>query len=196
MLKVGITGGIGSGKTTVCRIFETLGIPIFYADAVAKQMMIKDAVLIEGIKKTFGQNSYFKDGKLNNKHIAAIVFADPAQLIKLNGLVHPAVFSAFDEWDQQLAPATPYSIKEAALLFESGSYNMCDKNIIVTSPHALKIARVTERDQVTAEQVMARMDKQFSDKQKLKLADYVIENNEKSSLILQALALHEKFLNL
>ena len=196
MLKIGITGGIGSGKTTVCKVFETLGIPVFYADTVAKQIMTTDAVLITGVKNTFGLASYFEDGKLNNKHIANIVFNDPEQLVKLNALVHPAVFRAFDEWDKKLPPHTPYSLKEAALLFESGSYEKCDKNIIVTSPYALKIARVTERDQVTPEQVMARMDKQFSDKQKLKLADFVIENNEKTSLILQVLALHKQFLSL
>ncbi len=194
MLKIGITGGIGSGKTTVCKIFENLGIPVFYADTVAKEIMTTDSVLIAGIKKTFGDASYFEDGKLHNKHIANIVFAKPEELVKLNALVHPAVFRAFDEWDAQLPKHTPYSLKEAALLFESGSYEKCDKNIIVTSPYALKLARVTERDQVTSAQVIARMDKQFSDKQKLKIADYVIANDEKTSLILQVLALHEEFL--
>lgn len=196
MLKIGITGGIGSGKTTVSKIFKTLGIPVFYADDVAKQLMTTDPILIAGINQTFGVASYFEDGKLNNKHIAAIVFNDAQQLEKLNALVHPAVFRAFAAWDAQLPAHIPYALKEAALLFESGSYAMCDHNILVTSPQALKIARVTERDQVSADQVLARMNKQFSDKQKLKMADFVIENNEQQSLILQVLALHQQFLAL
>lgn len=196
MLKIGITGGIGSGKTTVCKVFETLGIPVFYADTVAKQIMSTDAILINGIKVAFGEASYFEDGKLHNKHIADIVFNNPKQLEKLNALVHPAVFRAFNEWDANLPKDTPYSLKEAALLFESGSYQMCNKIILVTSPHALKIERVTKRDQVTETQVLNRMDKQFSDKQKLKIADFVIENDETQSIILQVLALHEQFLAL
>lgn len=196
MLKIGITGGIGSGKTTICKVFETLGIPVFYADTVAKQIMTTDPILIKGIKDTFGKQSYFNDGVLNNKHIANIVFNSEAELNKLNALVHPAVFRAFDEWDAKLPKHLPYSLKEAALLFESGSYEMCDKNILVTSPHALKIARVTQRDNVSEEQVLARMNKQFTDRQKLKLADYFIENNESKSIVLQVIDLHQQFLEM
>ncbi len=196
MLKIGITGGIGSGKTTICKVFETLGIPVFYADTVAKQIMTIDQILIKGIKDTFGEQSYLENGVLNNKHIANIVFNNETELIKLNALVHPAVFRAFDEWDAKLPKHLPYSLKEAALLFESGSYEMCDKNILVTAPHTLKIARVTQRDKVSEEQVLARMNKQFTDRQKLKLADYFIENNESKSIILQVLDLHELFLKM
>lgn len=196
MLKIGITGGIGSGKTTICKVFETLGVPVFYADTVAKQIMNTDPILISGIIDTFGKPSYFEDGALNNKHIANIVFNDQSALNKLNALVHPAVFRAFDEWDAKLPKHLPYSLKEAALLFESGSYEMCDKNILVTSPHALKIARVTQRDKVSEEQVLARMSKQFTDKQKLKLADYMIDNNENKSIILQVLDLHQQFIEM
>lgn len=196
MLKIGITGGIGSGKTTICKVFETLGVPVFYADTVAKQIMTVDPILMKGIRDTFGNESYFEDGKLNNKHIAGIVFNNEKELVKLNALVHPAVFRAFDEWDAKLPKHIPYSLKEAALLFESGSYEMCDKNILVTAPHALKIARVTQRDNVSEEQVLARMNKQFTDKQKLKLADYFIQNNENQSIILQVLELHEQFLKM
>ncbi|MES2828002.1 MAG: dephospho-CoA kinase [Bacteroidota bacterium] len=196
MLKIGITGGIGSGKTTICRIFETLGVPVFYADTVAKDIMISDEMLIEGLKSTFGELSYFADGKLNNKHIAGIVFNDTAQLAKLNALVHPAVFRSFDKWVYTLPPDTPYLLKEAALLFESESYKMCDKNIVVIAPYQLKMERVTQRDQVTTEQVQARMDKQFDDKTKLAMADYTIYNDETQSLISQVMKLHEQFLNL
>lgn len=196
MLKIGITGGIGSGKTTICKVFETLGIPVFYADTVAKQIMTTDQILMDGVRATFGEESYLEGNVLNNKHIANIVFNNEAELIKLNALVHPAVFRAFDEWDAKLPKHLPYSIKEAALLFESGSYEMCDKNILVTSPHALKIERVTKRDKVSEAQVLARMGKQFTDKQKLKLADYLIENNESKSIILQVLDLHQQFLRM
>lgn len=195
MLKIGITGGIGSGKTTVCRVFEVLGIPVFYADVVAKQIMVTDEILMDGIKETFGMESYVADGVLNNKHIAGIVFNDTIALEKLNALVHPAVFRAFDHWVAAVPASCPYILKEAALLFESGSYKMCDYNILVTAPQASKIARVMQRDGVTAAQVQARMDKQFTDEQKLKLADFQIKNDESSSIVLQVLDLHEQFIN-
>lgn len=195
MLKVGITGGIGSGKTTICRIFETLGIPVFYADAVAKEIMVNDAILIKGVKDAFGEESYLTGGILNNKHIAGIVFNNADELAKLNALVHPAVFRAFDNWVTKLPKDVPYILKEAALLFESGSYKMCDKNILVTAPLTLKLARVTKRDGVTEDQVKARMDKQFTDEKKIKMADYLINNNETDSLIVQVMDLHQLFLN-
>lgn len=194
MLKVGITGGIGSGKTTVCKIFEVLGIPVFYADPEAKNIMIKDEVLIAGIKETFGEESYFSDGTLNNKHLAGIVFNNEAELKKLNALVHPAVFRGFDNWEKQIPSNTSYTLKEAALLFESGSYKMCDINILVTAPTEVKIARVIQRDGISEEQVKARMDKQLPDEEKIRLADYLIINDEKNSLIEQVQGLHKQFL--
>ncbi|MBB2145409.1 dephospho-CoA kinase [Pedobacter sp. LMG 31464] len=196
MLKVGITGGIGSGKTTVCKVFETLGIPVFYADTVAKELMVTDSILIAGVKSAFGAASYSPNGILNNKHIANIVFNNKTELEKLNSLVHPAVFRAFDTWEKEMPQSVPYTLKEAALLFESGSYKMCDKNILVTAPLNLKLARVMQRDGVTEAQVQARMDKQFTDEQKAKMADYFIDNTEKSSVILQVLDLHQQFLSL
>lgn len=195
MLKVGITGGIGSGKTTVCKIFEVLGVPVFYADLVAKEIMVKDLILIEGVKAAFGQDSYFDSGVLNNKHIAAIVFNNKGELEKLNALVHPAVFRAFDSWLEEIPQNSPYILKEAALLFESESYKMCDTSILVTAPKQMKLNRVTERDGVSAEQVLARMDKQFTDEQKLAMADHHILNDESRSLISQVLDLHQCFLN-
>jgi dephospho-CoA kinase len=196
MYKVGITGGIGSGKTTVCKVFEVLGIPIFYADTEAKNMMVEDELLIEAIKSTFGGESYFEEGKLNNKHIAGIVFNNEAELAKLNALVHPAVFRAFDRWEANVNPKAPYTLKEAALLFESGSYKMCDTTILVTAPTDVKINRVMQRDNSTAEQVKARMDKQMSDDEKAKMANHFIMNDEAHSIIEQVLALHKEFLNL
>lgn len=196
MLKIGITGGIGSGKTTVCKVFEILGIPVFYADVIAKELMVTDEILMEGIKSAFGIASYDQAGVLNNKHIAGIVFENKLALEKLNALVHPAVFRAFDKWAAAIPASVPYTLKEAALLFESGSYKMCDLTILVTAPLATKLNRVMVRDGVTKEQVLARMDKQLTDDQKIKMADYFIENNDNKSIILQVLALHQQFLNL
>jgi len=194
MLKIGITGGIGSGKTTICKIFEVLEVPVFYADTVARQIMVEDVVLMEGVKNTFGTESYFDNGTLNNKHIAAMVFNNATELKKLNALVHPAVFRAFDSWIEQIPLHIPYVLKEAALLFESGSYKMCDQNILVIAPEVLKLKRVTERDGITDDQVRARMDKQFTDEQKRSMADYIVYNNEQHSLIAQVIELHRAFL--
>lgn len=196
MLKIGITGGIGSGKTTVCKVFETLGIPVFYADTVAKQIMVTDEILINGVKDAFGIESYTEDGGLNNKHIAGIVFHNAAELAKLNELVHPAVFRAFDNWVKDIPKTVPYILKEAALLFESGSYKMCDQNIVVVAPEEKRIRWVIDRDGVTAEMVKARIDKQLSDEEKIKQADHIIYNNETESLIIQVTKLHQLFLNI
>ena len=193
MLKVGITGGIGSGKTTVSKVFEVLGIPVFYADVVAKEIMVTDLILMEGVRAAFGQESYSAAGVLNNKHIANIVFNDTLQLEALNALVHPAVFRAFDTWIAGIPSTTPYILKEAALLFESDSYKMCDTSILVLAPEAVKLNRVMKRDQVTEEQVRARMNKQLSDQQKLALADHQIHNDESQSIILQVMDLHTRF---
>jgi len=194
MLKIGITGGIGSGKTTVCHVFETLGIPVFYADTVAKEIMVSDEILVAGVKEAFGAESY-TGGTLNRQHISGIVFNDQQQLDRLNALVHPAVFRAFESWLGTVPEDVPYILKEAALLFESGSYRMCDRSILVTAPLELKLKRVTDRDQSTQVQVMARMDKQFSDEQKSPMADDFILNDESQSIISQVLALHQKYLH-
>lgn len=194
MLKIGITGGIGSGKTTVCSIFETLGIPVFYADDVAKEVMVNDTILVQGLQEAFGPESYTEEGHLNRKHIAGIVFNDAQALSRLNDLVHPAVFRAFDHWVENLAAEPPYILKEAALLFESGSYKMCDRNVLVTAPLEMKLKRLMARDGSTVAEISARMDKQFTDEQKALLSDYIISNEETKSLVLQVLDLHQQFL--
>lgn len=190
MLKIGITGNIGSGKSTVSRIFELLGIPVFYADDAAKQVMVADEILIDGIKEAFGSISYFPDGQLNRKHIAGIVFNDNEQLKKLNALVHPATFRAFDAWIKQVKEA-PYVLKEAALLFESDSYKMCDQTIMVQAPLEMRIARVMKRDGLTREEVISRDAKQFSQEKKTQLATYTIKNDETQLVIPQVLELHD-----
>jgi dephospho-CoA kinase len=195
MLKVGITGNIGSGKTTVSKIFEVLAIPVFYADDAAKNVMVNDPILIEAIKSTFGKASYFEDGTLNRKYIADIVFNNKTELDKLNAIVHPATFRAFDNWLPQHQNA-PYILKEAALLFESDSYKMCDKTIMVTAPLEMRVKRVMLRDKLSEEEILKREAKQFTAEKKLELADYSISNDEKELVIPQVLKLHRQFENL
>ena len=194
MLKIGITGGIGSGKTTVCKVFQLQQIPVFYADSQAKIIMQTDQQLINSIKAAFGSDVYSAEGILNRSRLAAIVFSDEEKLKKLNSLVHPAVFRAFDKWVEQ--QNAPYVMKEAALLFESNSYKDCDYIILVKAPQHLKIARIIERDAVPESDVLKRMNKQLSDEEKELRSDFIIYNDEQQMLIPQVLALHEKFLNL
>jgi dephospho-CoA kinase len=195
MLKIGITGNIGGGKTTVSKIFEVLEIPVFYADDAAKKVMIEDIILVDAIKSAFGNEAYFNDGSLNRKHIASIVFNDEAELVKLNSIVHPAVFRAFDAWVAQIKNA-PYVMKEAALLFESTSYKMCDYSIMVTAPLELRIERVLKRDGLTRTEIESRNAKQFSEEKKTQLADFVVRNDDTELVIPQVIELHKQFLAL
>jgi dephospho-CoA kinase len=191
MLKIGITGNIGSGKTTVSRLFELLDIPVFYADDHAKKVMVADAQLIKGIKNTFGSQAYFADGTLNRKYIAGIVFNNEAELKKLNALVHPAVFRAFDSWVLQHNHA-PYVLKEAAVLFESGSYKDCDYVIMVTAPLNMRIQRVMKRDGITEAEAKSRNAKQMPEEEKQQLASFTIANDNSQLVIPQVLELHER----
>jgi len=195
MLKVGITGNIGSGKTTVSKIFEILGVPVFYADDAAKKVMTEDPILIDALKTEFGRKSYFDDGSLNRKHIADIVFNNETELAKLNSIVHPAVFRAFDNWLAGINNV-PYVLKEAALLFESSSYEMCNKTVMVSAPLELRINRVMQRDNLTRTEVASRNARQFSEEKKIQLADFVIRNDDTELVIPQVLELHKKFLTL
>ncbi|HEY0769039.1 MAG TPA: dephospho-CoA kinase [Sphingobacteriaceae bacterium] len=195
MLKIGVTGGIGSGKTTVCKIFEVLDVPVFYADDAAKTVMITDEILISGIRQQFGDAAYSASGVLNRKYLADIVFNSKMELEKLNSLVHPAVFRAFDIWVND-HKNSPYVIKEAALLFESNSYKLCDYTILVKSPAQLRIQRVMARDSVVQSEVELRMNKQFNDEKKEAMADFIITNNEKELVVPQVLKLHSKFLTM
>lgn len=193
MLKVGVTGGIGSGKTTVCKVFELLGIPVFYADDVAKSIMQTDPVLKTALLNTFGENSYTKDGMLNRAYISSIVFNDKQELEELNSLVHPAVLRAFDNWVLE-HHESPYVIKEAALLYESGGFKMCNKSILVIAPTLIKMNRVKLRDGISEEDIQLRMNRQFSDEMKIKYADHILNNDEKQLLIPQIIQLHQQFL--
>ena len=193
MLKIGITGGIGSGKSTVAKVFEVLGIPVYYADDAAKKLMNEDEELKEKIKLQFGDEVY-KNGKLDKKYLADIVFSSPEKLALLNALVHPATLKDADDWMQK--QSTPYAIKEAALIFESGTHEHLDYVIGVTAPAPLRILRTMQRDGITREAVIARMDKQMDETIKLKLCDFVLMNNEQEMLLPQVIELHERLLTL
>ena len=193
MLKIGLTGGIGSGKTTVAKIFEALSIPVYYADAEAKKLMNSQPQLIQEIKSLLGEQAY-TNGKINRSFIAEKVFADKDQLQKLNSIVHPYTIEHGKQWmkNQQ----SPYAIKEAALIFESGIQSEFDKIIGIKAPNALRIQRTMKRDDISYEQVIERLHHQIDDDIKLKLCDEVIVNDEQKMLVPQVLALHEKFLSL
>jgi len=192
MLKIGVTGGIGSGKTTVCKIFNVLGIPVYYADPRAKELMVTDPVLISAIKSLLGDKSYNEDLSLNRQYIAEIIFSDKNKLDALNSLVHPAVKRDFDKWSK--SQKTPYVLKEAALLFESGSYKDLDKTILVSAPLELRIKRVILRDNSSKESILSRVKNQMDETDKEKLADYIINNDGRTSLILQIIKLHNQFI--
>lgn len=191
MIRVGLTGGIGSGKSTVARVFEVLGIPVYYADEATRQLMNTDEALKKEIIKNFGEESY-SNGQLNRPYIASIIFNDKEKLELLNALTHPATIRHANEWMQQ--QTTPYVIKEAALIFESGSAENLDYVIGVSAPKTIRIKRVMERDHISPEEVQKRMDRQLSEDMKMKLCDFVLINNELELLTPQVLALHEQLL--
>jgi len=189
MLKVGLTGGIGSGKTTVAEIFAQLGIAIYISDNRAKALMVNDIDLQSSIINLFGDESYI-NGRLNRSYIASIVFSDKKELEKLNALVHPALKKDFDLWATQ--QTSPYIIKEAAILFESNANIGLDKVILIEAPQHLRLSRVMNRDKVSSEDVLARMDKQWSDERKRVLSDYRILNDDKCSVLEQVLKIHDE----
>jgi dephospho-CoA kinase len=193
MLKVGLTGGIGSGKTTVAKIFELLNIPVYYADDAAKKIMNTDDELKSKIKNHFGNQSYF-NGELNRKYLASEVFNDNYKLDLLNAMVHPVTMNNALQWfDQQ---TTPYAIKEAALLFEAGATDQLDVVIGVFAPKELRIKRTVDRGELNHEEVVKRMNRQIQDEIKLKLCDFVLKNDEQELLIPQVLKLHQQLLSM
>ena len=192
VLRIGLTGGIGSGKSTVAKIFEVLGIPVYYADDAARVLMNTNEALKSNIKKFFGEESY-SDNKVNRKYLASQIFTDADKLELLNSLVHPVTIVDAETW--MLRQTTPYVVKEAALLFEAGSAENLDYIIGVSAPRSLRIKRVMERDKITSEEVMKRIKRQVDDDIKMKLCDFVIQNDEHHAVIPQVLALHEKFSN-
>ncbi len=192
-LKVGLTGGIGSGKTTVAKLFELLDVPVYYADDASKRLYHTNKELMASLKKHFGEDVYTAE-QLNRSKLAAIVFNDPAKLELLNQLVHPLTIQDAEDWMKQ--QVKPYVIKEAALLFESGSVSGLDYVIGISTPKHLRIKRVMDRDGVSREEVISRMQRQIDEDIKMRLCDFVIENNEQKLVIPQVLELHQHLVQL
>jgi len=191
MLRIGLTGGIGSGKSTVAGIFSVLGIPVYNSDDVAKKLMVEDEELKNNIIKSFGEESYI-NGELNRKYLSAQVFNDSKKIELLNSIVHPATIRDAEKWNEK--QTSPYIIKEAALIFESNSNQFLDYVIGVQSPRELRIDRAMKRDNISREEVEARMKLQMDEEEKMRLCDLIIVNDENEMLIPQVLLLHEKFL--
>ena len=191
MLKVGLTGSIGAGKSIVARIFTMLSIPVYDADAAAKRLMNDDDSLKKNIIHHFGESSYH-NGQLNRSHIAAQVFSNKEKLALLNSLVHPVTINDSEAWFTQ--QKCPYAIKEAALLFESGTAAGLDYIIGVTAPESVRIKRAMDRDRTTREHIKERMKHQLEESLKMKLCDYVIYNDEKQLTIPQVIKIHEALL--
>ena len=191
MLKIGLTGGIGSGKTTVAKVFEHLGVPVFYADLEAKKCMQSDAILIKQLKASFG-NDIYVDSKLQKDRLASIIFNDNSALKIINRLVHPVVQSVFEKWCAK--QNAYYVLKEAAILFESGSDKNLNQIVCVSAPYDLRKQRVMQRDSVTESQVLERMSKQWEQSRKIELANFHIINDENQLLIPQVLQVHSLLL--
>jgi len=189
MIRVGLTGGIGSGKTTVAKTFELLGVPVYYADDAARRIMKEDKELRAAIQKQFGDASY-KNDELDRAYLASKVFNNPRQLEVLNALVHPATLRDAASW--MTKQQAPYGIKEAALIFESGSAAQLDYVIGVYAPENLRVKRAMERNNMTHDEVVKRMGAQIDETIKMKLCDFVIRNDEQEPVIPQVLGLHEK----
>ena len=191
MLKIGLTGGIGSGKSTVAAIFEVLGAPVFYADEEAKRLMNEDPHIQSAIKQLLGENSYL-DGKLDRNFIAKEIFSDAEKLSELNKIVHPVTIAHAAAWMEQRKK--PYAIKEAALIFESDSNKHLDFVIGVFRPVEKRIERVMKRDGITQEQVTERINRQMNEEEKMKLCDFVLINDGQTLLIPQVIDLHDYFI--
>jgi dephospho-CoA kinase len=189
MIKAGITGGIGSGKTTICKIFSILGVPIYHADERAKILLSQSPDIREQIKETFGEEIYTDGTILNREKLAQIIFNDKGALTKINSMIHPLVYADFFHWCK--SQISHYVLLEAAIMFESGGYQKLDKTIMINAPEDLRITRVIERDNVSNEQVLARMRNQWPEERKVPLADFIINNDGNSMLIPVVLKIHK-----
>jgi dephospho-CoA kinase len=192
MKKIGITGGIGAGKTYVAEVFQSLGIPVFYADIQAKKLMTSSEKLKKLLKEEFG-NDIYKDADLNKEKLASFVFSNSNKLQKLNSLVHPIVKEEFNNWCKR--QTSPYVIKEAAILFESNSHVGLDAVICVSAPLELRIERLLKRDNSSEKEIKKRIENQISQEEKEKLSDYIIVNDERNLLLPQIIKIHEKLIN-
>jgi dephospho-CoA kinase len=194
MKRIGITGNMGSGKTTISRIFQTLGVPVYNADYRAKHLMQHDTHIKSGIMNLMGTNAYLPDGELNRAWIAQQIFNNKSLLEQMNAIVHPAVAQDFENWCAKNLNA-PYILKEAALLYESGSFKQLDKIIVISAPEKLRLERTIARDKSDEASIKARMDKQMREEEKIKLADFEIKNDGCQLVLPQVIRLHYQLLD-
>jgi dephospho-CoA kinase len=192
MIIVGLTGGIGSGKTTVVKMFANMGVPVYIADDEAKKLMNTSKIIKRKLIGLFGEETYV-DGKLNKPFIANIIFNDKVSLRKMNAIVHPRVAKHFERW--VLKQDAPYVIKEVAILFENGSYKDCDFVITVTANKVLRIERLLKRDNTTKENIEAIMKNQWTDDQRIQNSDFVINNLSVANTKKQVVKIHKEILN-
>ena len=192
MIKVGLTGGIGSGKTLVSKVFELLGVPIYNSDIEAKKLYMFDIEVKKQIINYFGSDVYFENGNLNKKFLSEIIFNNSEALKKINSIIHPEVKKHFNIWVKN--QNSPYIIKEAAILYESGAYKSLDKIIVVTAPEIIRIERVVKRDNVKEKSVKERMKNQINQNEILKISDFEIINDGKKMILNQVLKIHKQFL--
>lgn len=192
MLRIGLTGGIGSGKTTACRIFSALDIPVYNSDDRAKHIMAHDESVVREIKSFMGEEAY-SEGRLDRRYIASRVFTDKTLLKQLNAAVHPTVIRDFNKWAERFgAGDIPYIIQENAILFEGGFDKGMDYTITISAPEEERIARASERDGSNPEQIRARINNQMTDQAREQLADFILMNGEHDLLVPQVLTLHHK----
>jgi dephospho-CoA kinase len=192
-LKLGITGGIGSGKTTICKVFAVLGIPVFSADDEAKRIQDNDRNLQIKINTIAGKD-LFPDGKLDRTELARLIFSNKELLEKVNSLIHPAVFRSFREWEKK--QNSPYSIMEAAILFESGAFKMMDRIVAVVTPMEERIERLLSGNKFSREQIIERIKNQIDDESRIKKSDFIIFNSENDMIIPSVLGIHGEMLKL
>lgn len=191
MLKIGITGGIGSGKSTICHFFRLLGAPVFEADLEAKKIMNQSPVIRSNMQMLFGKDIYLANQTIDRKKLAGLIFNSPPLLEKVNSIIHPEVRKYFFEWCEK--QKAPYIVHEAAILFESGFYRMMDQTILVTAPLEERIKRVMARENTTEEDIRNRISKQWPDEEKMKLATYILNNNNEELILPQLIELDIKF---
>ncbi len=191
MIKVGITGGIGSGKSTICQFFRSIGIPVFEADIEAKKLVSNSESIRYQLKALFGSDIYLPNKTIDRKKLASLIFNSPPLLQKVNNIIHPEVRKYFETWCEK--QQTPYIIHEAAIMFESGFYEMMDYTVLVTAPEEIRIQRVMEREKTDADSVRARMEKQWKDEKKAELADFIIRNDGTELVVPQLVKLDKQF---
>lgn len=194
-MKIGLTGGMGSGKTTVCHMFESLGIPVYYADTRAKKIMVENKEVKQKIKQLLSNNAYFRNGRPDRKFIAGKVFSNPDLLQALNAIIHPAVHQDFEDFYRTHSQKAPYVVNEAALLVENGSYKRFDRLIVVTCPEEIRVKRIVKRDKITPEAVYARLKNQLPESEKIRHAHFLIDNSGEKSLIPQVWSIHQALIS-